>query len=143
MQKNKLAIVFDCGATNVRVIAIDTCGNIVASKSYANETDSDPEYPGGRIWDVEKMWGKLCEASKYVMSRIDKQPIAGVTITTFGVDGALLDKNGNYLYPVISWQCERTKPIMENIGKYFPMNELYHHTGVFPYAFNTIFKFMF
>jgi L-fuculokinase len=44
------------------------------------------------------------------------------------------------LYPVISWQCERTNPIMSNIDKYLPVNELYRESGVLPFSFNTINK---
>ena len=44
------------------------------------------------------------------------------------------------LYPVISWHCERTKPIMDNIGRYLPLNELYKESGVLPFSFNTINK---
>jgi len=44
------------------------------------------------------------------------------------------------LYPVISWQCERTNPIMSGIDKYLPLNELYNETGVLPFSFNTINK---
>jgi L-fuculokinase len=61
-------------------------------------------------------------------------------VTTFGVDGTLFDKSGKMLYPVISWQCERTNPIMRNINKYLPVNELYYESGVLPFSFNTINK---
>ncbi len=135
-----IAIVFDCGATNVRVIAMDTKGQILASKSAPNETDPDPEHEGGVIWDIEKMWGKLCVAAKHVTSQIDPSRIAGATVTTFGVDGAFVDTEGELLYPVISWQCERTHPIMDSIEKYLPLEELYSISGVYPYAFNTINK---
>ncbi len=140
MQKKDIAIVFDCGATNVRVIAIDICGNIHASHSLPNETDEDPEYPGGRIWDLEKLWSKLCSAAKIVTSKIDTSRIVGTTVTTFGVDGTFIDKKGELLYPIISWQCQRTVPIMENITKYIFLERLYKITGVYPYAFNTINK---
>ena len=135
-----IAIVFDCGATNVRVIAMDTKGQILASQSAPNETDSDPHHEGGIIWDIEKMWGKLKAAAKAVTSQIDTSRIAGVTVTTFGVDGAFVDDKGDVLYPVVSWQCERTHPIMDNMDKYMPLEELYGITGVYPYAFNTINK---
>jgi L-fuculokinase len=135
-----IAIVFDCGATNVRVIAMDTRGQILASKSAPNETDPDPHHEGGIIWDIEKMWGKLCVAAKHVTSQIDVSRIAGATVTTFGVDGAFVDQQGELMYPVVSWQCERTHPIMDNVGKYMPLEELYAITGVYPYAFNTINK---
>ncbi len=135
-----IAIVFDCGATNVRVVAMDAGGQILASKSAPNETDADPEFKGGRIWDVDKMWGKLKAAAKEVTSKIDTERIAGATVTTFGVDGAFVDKKGTLLSPVISWQCERTHPIMDNIERYIPLEDLYGITGVYPYAFNTINK---
>jgi len=140
MENNDIAIVFDCGATNVRVVALDTSGKIIASYSLTNETDEDPTLTGGRIWDLDKLWNKLCVASHKVISSIDLNRIVGVTFTTFGVDGAFVDKQGELLYPVISWQCQRTAPIMENIEKYIPLNEVYNLSGVYPYAFNTINK---
>lgn len=135
-----IAIVFDCGATNVRVIAIDSKGDIVASGSHPNNTSTDPFFPGGKIWDVNEIWNKMCRASAEVIGKIDKNRIAGVTITTFGVDGALFDKNGEMLYPVISWQCERTNSIMAGIDKYIPLQKLYEEAGPLPFNFNTINK---
>ncbi|MFA6830925.1 MAG: L-fuculokinase [Bacteroidaceae bacterium] len=135
-----IAIVFDCGATNVRVVAISNHGEILASKSLPNETDEDPNLVGGRIWDLDKLWNKLALASKEVMSKIDTKQIVGVTFTTFGVDGTFVDNKGNLLYPVVSWQCNRTESIVKRINKYISTERLYQLSGVFPYAFNTIYK---
>jgi len=140
MTNRDIVIVFDCGATNVRAVAIDSKGNILASDSYSNNIQPDPFYPGYRIWDVNEIWAKMCKASVKVLGRIPKERIAGVTVTTFGVDGTLFDKTGKMLYPVISWQCERTNPIMNNIAKYIPLEDLYSETGVLPFTFNTINK---
>ena len=140
MQKGDTVIVFDCGATNVRVIAINSTGEILASESFPNNTQPDPSYPAYRIWDVNEIWDKMCRASKKVISKIRKDRIAGVTVTTFGVDGTLFDRSGKMLYPVISWQCERTKPIMAGIDKYLPLENLYNECGVLPFTFNTINK---
>ena len=46
------------------------------------------------------------------------------------------------LYPVISWACQRTAPIMENIEKYIPLERLYEISGVNTFSFNTINKFI-
>jgi L-fuculokinase len=138
--KGDLIIVFDCGATNVRVIAINSRGAIIASESIPNNTKPDPLYPDYRIWDVEEIWDKMCRASQMVIKQINQNEIIGVTVTTFGVDGTLFDESGKMLYPVISWQCERTKAVMENIGKYIPLIDLYHECGVLPFTFNTINK---
>ncbi len=140
MPKGDIVIVFDCGATNVRVIAINSKGEILASESFPNNTSPDPYYPSYRIWDVKEIWAKMCRASQKVVSHINVNHIVGVTVTTFGVDGTLFDKSGKMLYPVISWQCERTNPIMSDIEKYLPLNELYYESGVLPFSFNTINK---
>jgi L-fuculokinase len=136
----EIVIVFDCGATNVRVIAINNKGKILASESYANNPQPDPFYPAYRIWDVKEIWNKMCQASRKTISQINSDKILGVTVTTFGVDGTLFDKNGRMLYPVISWQCERTNPIMSDIGKYIALIDLYRENGVLPFNFNTINK---
>ena len=136
----KYVLVFDCGATNVRVIAMTPSGRVKASQSYPNRTVEDPLHPGGKIWPLEEIWSKLCKASKAVTSRIDVAAIVGVSTTTFGVDGTFVDNMGKPLYPVISWQCERTAPIMKGIDRYIPLEELYRKSGVYPYNFNTINK---
>ncbi len=140
MPKGDIVIVFDCGATNVRVVAINSKGEILASESFPNNTRPDPFYSEYRIWDVNEIWGKLCQASQKVVSKINKNQICGVTVTTFGVDGTLFDKSGKMLYPVISWQCERTNSVMADIGKYISAAELYNESGVLPFTFNTINK---
>ena len=135
-----IVIVFDCGATNVRVIAINGIGRVLSSESYTNNTRPDPYHPSFRIWDIQEIWKKMCQAAQKTVSRINPQEICGVTVTTFGVDGTLFDREGRALYPVISWQCERTKPVMSDIAKYIPLHELYKESGVFPFNFNTINK---
>ena len=136
----KTALVFDCGATNVRVIAINPQGTIHASRSLPNQTHEDPYYKGGIIWDLDEIWKKLCTAAKEVISEIDINSIIAITTTSFGVDGSFIDKSGQLLYPVISWQCERTAPVMKNIGKYMPLPDLYRISGINAYSFNTINK---
>ena len=135
-----IAIIFDCGATNLRVVAINQNGTIEAKQTFVNNTIEDPYLKGGKIWDIDEIWHKLKEASKHVISRIDKNRIAGVSVTTFGVDGTFIDRNGSLLYPVISWQCERTLPIINRINEYISAEKLYAISGIFPYAINTINK---
>ncbi|HBC78856.1 MAG TPA: L-fuculokinase [Bacteroidales bacterium] len=135
-----IVIVFDCGATNVRAIAINSRGEILASEACTNNPKPDPFYPEYRIWDVREIWDKMCLSSRKIVKRINPAQILGITVTTFGVDGTLFDKNGQMLYPVISWQCERTKQVMTDINKYINLAELYKENGVLPFNFNTINK---
>jgi len=136
----EIVIVFDCGATNVRVVALNRRGVVIASESYANSPKADPFFPAYRIWDAEAIWKKMCIASKKVVEKVNSAKILGVTFTTFGVDGTLFSRDGRMLYPVISWQCERTRQVMKNIDKYIPVEDLYRESGVLPFNFNTINK---
>lgn len=140
MSRKKISIVFDCGATNVKVHAIDEKGEILKSASYPNNTRPDPFYTQYRIWDVVEIWDKFCRASRKVTANIPPGNIIGVSVTTFGVDGALFNKEGEMLYPMISWQCERTTAVMQEIGKYMPAEDLYHESALLPFNFNTINK---
>lgn len=136
----RIILVMDCGATNVRTVAVSDKGIILAQHSLPNKTSKDPFNENYCIWDVYEIWSKLIKTTREVLNKVDKKKIAGVTVTTFGVDGAPLSENGELLYPVISWQCERTKPVMDNIGKYMPLNDIFSVTGLQPYSFNTINK---
>ncbi len=66
--------------------------------------------------------------------------IVAVTVTTFGVDGAAVKKDGTPCYPVISWQCSRTGEVEKNAGRYFDPEWLYAISGLQSYPFNTIYK---
>lgn len=139
--KSKCVIVLDCGATNVRAVAIDQSGSIKAIKSVSNNTAEDSFLTGGRIWEINSIKKKLYKAIKEILYLLPKHiEIIGVTITTFGVDGAPFDKEGNQIFPVISWACQRTVQVMNNINKYINNLTLYKKSGIYPFSFNTIYK---
>ncbi len=135
-----VVLVLDCGATNIRTIAVNAHGQIVAVSSVPNNTQPDPFYPEYRIWDVDEIWKKFSRTTHEVMEKIRNNRIVAITVTTFGVDGAPFSADGEMIYPVISWQCPRTAPVMENIDKYIPLDKLYGISGLQPYNFNTINK---
>jgi L-fuculokinase len=134
----KIIIILDCGATNIRAIAVNQKGEIVAAHAVPNNTKPDPFYPSGLIWDVDEIWEKFIGCAREVVMKINAEDVEAITVTTFGVNGAPVDKNGKLLYPVISWQCNRTIPIMNSIDKYFPLQKLYQISGVYKFSFNTI-----
>jgi L-fuculokinase len=136
--KNKLVLVLDCGATNIRAITVTERGEITAIHTLPNNTSPDPFYRQGLIWDIDEIWNKFSACTRKVMTMVDPATVAAVTVTTFGVNGAPVDEDGNLLYPVISWQCQRTVPIMENIHKYISPERLYAISGVGQFSFNTI-----
>jgi L-fuculokinase len=136
----KSVLILDCGATNVKACLVDTKGKIITSHSLPNETVPDPNYAGGLIWDIDSIWNKLSVCSRKICSGIEGTEIIAVTVTTFGVDGAAMNRDGTLCYPVISWQCSRTGEIEKNVGNYMDPDWLYKVSGLQSYHFNTIHK---
>jgi len=136
----KVVLVLDCGATNVRTVAVSQKGIMLAYHAVANNTQPDPRFKGGTVWDVDEIWGKFQITTREVLKQVDPQTVAAITVTTFGVDGAPFDRDGTMLYPVISWQCLRTEPVMKQIGQYISLQDLFQISGLQPFSFNTINK---
>lgn len=50
-----IVLIFDCGATNLRTIAMNDKGKIMASHHLANNTQQGSESPDYHIWDFEEI----------------------------------------------------------------------------------------
>ena len=134
------SLCLDCGATNVRAMVVDEQGVIVGKASQPNATLPGEENPEFHIWDADRIFRQISECAVKALEGLNAEQVTAATITTFGVDGALVDEAGNLLYPVISWKCPRTAEVMKNIGKYISQEELNRISGVGAFAFNTIYK---
>ena len=86
-----IAFIFDCGATNLRTIAIDNTGKILSAHHLPNNTQPGVENPDYHIWAIDEIWGKLLTCAKQTLAELSseqRQQIVGISVTTFGVDGA-------------------------------------------------------
>jgi len=141
--QDDLVLVFDCGSTNIRAVAVGTSGEPVAS---ASRTNGPARQPGGRaewlIWDVGEIWRKITETAREVSNIVGADRIKAITITTWGADGAPVSRDGTPTYPPISWRCPRASDMAEAIsGKISPW-ELYKITGYQVISFNTLLRMM-
>ena len=139
---NDVVVVLDCGATNVRAIAVDSHGKIVAKSVLPNATQPAAENPAWHIWSLDEILGKFSQCCAVIRKELESSAhsVVGLTVTTFGVDGSLLNEKGSLLYPIISWKCPRTISIMEKIRRYFEPTDLQRISGVGHFSFNTLYK---
>ena len=138
---NPIIIVWDCGATNFRTIAIDSSGKILAEAKSPNQ--SVPQIGGEKgwlIWEIESIFSRLCELTGEIAGKIDRNAVAGLIITTWGADAAPVDKEGNLVYPLISWQCPRTNALTERIRENKSAEDIFARTGYQILSFNTLLK---
>lgn len=138
--KQDVILVLDCGATNVRAIAVDRQGKIIARAATANASDIAVENSAWHQWSLEAIVQRFAECCRLIRSELSSCRVRGITVTTFGVDGALVDEHGELLYPVISWKCPRTATVMESISRFMPPQQLQQISGVGAFSFNTLYK---
>lgn len=119
---------------------VDSCGKIIGRARQSNNTYPGEENPDYHVWDADRILNQLCECSREAMKGLDSSRIKAVTVTTFGVDGALVDADGKLLYPVISWKCPRSAEVMSRISQYMTQEELNRISGIGEFAFNTLYK---
>lgn len=135
-----VVVVLDCGATNLRAIAIDPQGEIVASHFVQNTTERDEQNSDFHVWNFDRIWQTLIICAQRVIEKVGANNVVGITVTTFGVDGAPFDISGKQLYPVISWKCPRTIPMMKTVEDDIQRLALYQENGIGDYSFNTLYK---
>lgn len=138
--KQEVILVLDCGATNVRAIAVDRQGKIIARASTPNASDIAAENGTWHQWSLEAILQRFAGCCQRLSTQLANCRICGIAVTTFGVDGALVDQHGRQLYPVISWKCPRTAAVMENIHRYMSPQQLQEISGVGAFSFNTLYK---
>lgn len=137
-----VVLVLDCGATNVRAIAVDPAGRLIAQASVPNASQAADEDPGWHIWSLEAILLRFAECCRHIAPTLAQCTVHAITVTTFGVDGALVDDKGQLLYPVISWKCPRTAAEMATIARYISPHELQMLSGIGQFSFNTLYKLL-
>ncbi|HCD7552282.1 TPA: L-fuculokinase [Citrobacter farmeri] len=138
--KQEVILVLDCGATNVRAIAVDRQGHIVARAAVANASEIAVENSAWHQWSLDAILQRFAECCRTLSAELSACQIRGITVTTFGVDGALVDERGQLRYPIISWKCPRTAAVMDNISRFMPPRQLQTLSGVGTFSFNTLYK---
>jgi L-fuculokinase len=140
-ENGRITLVFDCGATNLKVVAVNSDGEIAAHASSPNSPSPQRGgNPGWLIWDLEEIWRKLCLASREVLGKIDPRTVSTVIVATWGADGAPVRKDGSLTYPPISWQCPRTAETAKRIEERISSWEIFRITGYQITPFNTLLR---
>lgn len=101
----------DAGTTNEKVILFDTEGRTLAQSIRPSPLTVGPK--GSAVYDAGRVWGQVCDMLREVTASVGKEitgQIAGIAITGMAEAGVPLSKEGEALYPFISWYDPRTLP---------------------------------
>ncbi|MDU7682246.1 MAG: FGGY family carbohydrate kinase, partial [Klebsiella grimontii] len=64
--KKDVILVLDCGATNVRAIAVDRQGNIIARAATTNASDIAVENSAWHQWSLEAILQRFAECCRQI-----------------------------------------------------------------------------
>jgi xylulokinase len=134
----------DVGSTNLKAVLYDLSGNEVASASEPTQKVSpDADHPDWWVWQPEQIWGGIASSINQVVSKIkDPKEIKGVSVTGMGTDGLPIDGSGDWLYPFISWHCNRSLSQSERLSKTVGAEKLFSISGSQIWPFNTLYRLM-
>lgn len=117
MGTKDLLLSIDNGTQSLKAMIFDLSGNLLAIRKIP----FDPYYsthPGWAEQDPEMYWNTLCAACQGLWREpnIDRQRIAGVSLTTQRGTVITVDKNGKPLRPAILWLDQRKTFGLPKIG---------------------------
>ena len=110
-------LAIDCGTQSLRALVVDPRGEIVARARVPYEPYVSAR-PGWAEQDPEVWWRALGEATRRVLAdpAVDRNGLAGVTLTTQRASIVLVDAAGDPLRPAIVWLDQRRTEGLQPVG---------------------------
>lgn len=132
-------LAFDLGAESGRA----TIGELTNRELEIKELHRFPNIPvkveNNVFWDVLRIWNEMKFAISTAYEKYGNS-LLSIAVDTWGVDFALLDKNGELLGNPHHYRDPRTEGIMEEVFKRISREELYKKTGIQFMRINTIYQ---
>lgn len=76
--KQDVILVLDCGATNVRAIAVDRQGKIVARASTTNASDIAAENSAWHQWSLDAILQRFADCCRSLSSALSECVVRGI-----------------------------------------------------------------
>jgi rhamnulokinase len=136
--RNYLAL--DLGAESGRAII----GALEGDKLSLNEVhrfgNGPVRLPDGMHWDVLRLWSEIKSGIASAVKHGAK--LEGIGLDTWGVDFALLDKNGALLSNPFHYRDARTDGMVEEAFKRMSRAEIFASTGIQFMQINTLYQLL-
>lgn len=132
-------VAIDLGASSGRVFAGLWNGQKFALESLHRFSNGPVKLAGQLHWDFLHLWREIQAGLQCYQQRFQDTP-QSISVDTWGVDFALLDKRGRLIGNPYHYRDERTTGIPEQLFRSVPLQRLFQTTGVQSMAINTLFQ---
>ncbi len=130
-------LVFDFGASSGRAILVETDGEKLTTEEIHRFPNNPITVDGTLYWNIDALFAEV----KTAALKADKYGFDAISVDTWGVDFAILDKDGNFVEKPVHYRDKRTEAVIDEVNALFGGDEaLYMKTGIMPQWFNTIYQ---
>jgi xylulokinase len=131
MPQHDLVLGLDVGTTNLKCLALDGAGNIVAQGS--EPTPRSHPRPDWTDFEPEQIWNAACRAIRSVVSQIENPAvIRGIAVSSLAESVVPIDSRGQPLAPAIAWFDLRTIAEYEWLRDTIGYEILFNTSGLNP-----------
>ena len=138
-----LHLAIDLGASSGRVIAGTLSGGTITMTEIARFRNRPIALPTRRsdclYWDILDLWESIDQGLSRIDALTSLTPTS-IGVDTWGVDYALLGRNGELLANPSCYRCPRTDTAPEQFYADLARDEHYRRTGIQFQQFNTVFQ---
>jgi rhamnulokinase len=132
-------LAFDLGAESGRAVRARLADGRLAIRELRRFPNGIHAVNGRCHWDVVRLFAEIKESLR-VAARQAETPPASMGIDTWGVDFALLGRDGNLLALPFSYRDPHTTGAMESFFRKVPRERVYELTGIQFLPLNSLFQ---
>ena len=133
-------LALDLGAESGRAIVATLDGDKLTLNEIHRFGNGPVRLPDGFHWDVLRLWSEI-KAGIAAAIQSGANP-AGIGLDTWGVDFALLDKNGTLLGNPYHYRDARTDGMLDEAFRRIPRAEIFAQTGIQFMQMNTLYQLL-
>ncbi len=131
-------LAFDLGASSGRAILGTLQDDKISLQELHRFENSGVQCNGGLFWNILGLFKELKVGLQKALAT--GAELQGIAIDTWGVDYALIDKDGFFLGFPRHYRDSRTDEIMPWAFAKMPAEQMYEHTGIQFMNLNTVFQ---
>jgi len=131
-------LAIDIGASSGRMI-LGSLQNSCLSIEEIHRFENSPVTRNGSLcWQIDLIFSEILTGLRKCAT-FQKIP-RSLGIDTWGVDFALIDRDGNLVGDIVAYRDQRTQRMDDEISKLISPEELYQRTGIQKQFFNSIYQ---
>jgi rhamnulokinase len=133
-------LALDLGAESGRAMVATLDGDKLTLNEVHRFGNGPVRLPDGIHWDVLRLWSEI-KTGIVAAIKSGANP-GGIGIDTWGVDFALLDKNGTMLGNPFHYRDARTDGMLDEAFRRVPRAEIFAQTGIQFMQLNTLYQLL-